>query len=182
MSGDQTLSPVTGEPGWFRSRLRRSVMTGRLMSSRPTMEDDAGRPSRVRVGAVTYRIVTDPEAIKEASDASDAADRGGVWKAFSNHDRLLIGLPPGDADDANRVSLLHELLHCCLRHSGAWPDMYARVLDSARDRNAGIDVEEFMVAGLTAPLLGVLRDNPNALRWLTASHEQSADDASEARS
>lgn len=123
-------------------------------------------PTAVRVGAVTYTVMRDSEEVSRVSDASDAADRGGVWKAFSDHDRLLIGLPPDDADDANRLSLIHELLHCCLRHSGAWPDMYARVLDSARDRASGVDVEEFTVAGLAAPLLGVLRDNPQTLAWL----------------
>jgi hypothetical protein len=126
-------------------------------------------PASVKVGAVRYRVLTDVEAIKEASDSSDAAERGGEWAAFSNHDSLVIGLNPDHADDANRYSLVHELLHCCLRQSNTWPDMYARVLDNARDRAAGIDVEELTVGGLSGPLLSVLRDNPDLLDWLVAS-------------
>jgi hypothetical protein len=119
------------------------------------------RPDRVRIGPLTYRIMWDAAEIEAAAPNSD---RGTMWAAFSNHERLIIGLNPDHAPDAQRHSLIHEILHCCLRMSGVWPDAYARTAMSAR--RTDVDVEEHTVSGLAGPLLGVLRDNPEILAWL----------------
>lgn len=63
---------------------------------------------------------------------------------------------------------MHELLHCCLRLGGVWPDQYADVVHEARGRDGGVSVEEFVIAGTAAPLLGILRDNPDLLKWLAS--------------
>ena len=132
----------------------------------------ADMPASIRVGSVTYRVIMDTAEVKAESDAANA--RGdGEWLAFSDHDKLIIGLNPERADDANRVSLLHELLHCALRHSGACVNTYADVVYEARDRVGGLTVEEFGVAAIAGPLLSCLRDNPGLVAYLTAARKAS---------
>jgi hypothetical protein len=126
----------------------------------------ADMPASIRVGSVTYRVIMDTAEVKAESDAANA--RGdGEWLAFSDHDKLIIGLNPDRAPDANRVTLLHEILHCALRHSGAMPNTYADIVYEARDRVAGLTVEEFTVAAMAGPLLSVLLDNPDLVAYLT---------------
>ena len=122
-------------------------------------------PASIRVGAVTYRIIMDTAEVKAASDSANSRGEG-EWLAFSDHDKLIIGLNPDRADDANRVSLLHELLHCALRHSGACVNTYADVVYEARDRVGGLTVEEFAVAAMAGPMLSVLLDNPDLSAYL----------------
>lgn len=129
---------------------------------------DVEMPRSVRVGALRYRVLLDAAEIKRASDAAEL-EPGGTWGAFSDHERLIIGLDPAHADDTNRHSLVHELLHCLLRQGGVWPNSYARLVDAARGHDEDIPVEEFTVSAMAGPLLSVLRDNPELLAWLTAS-------------
>jgi hypothetical protein len=128
------------------------------------------RPSDVRIGPVRYAITWESEAIKSASDSAD--DRGdtgsnGEWIAYSDHEKMVIGLNPDHSDEYNRISLVHEVLHCCLRIAGVWPNTYGRILAEARDRDEGVPVEEFTISAQAPTLLGVLRDNPGVLAWLT---------------
>ena len=125
-------------------------------------------PASIRVGAVTYRIIMDTAEVKAASDAANTRGEG-EWLAFSDHDKLIIGLNPDRALDANRVSLVHEILHCALRHSGACVNTYADVVYEARDRVGGLTVEEFGVAAMAGPLLSALRDNPALVAYLTSA-------------
>ena len=128
-------------------------------------------PTRIRVGPLTYRVLWDAEEIRRAGQ--DVPGDGSV-SAYSNHRRAIIALDPSEAPDVLRHSLLHEVLHCVLRLSGVWPDQHAR--DHVHSREpASIDVEEFVVAATAGPLLGVLRDNPDLLAYLTAD-EQPGDD------
>jgi len=122
-------------------------------------------PASVRVGSVTYRVILDAKQVKTASDAANS--RGdGEWLAFSDHNKLIIGLNPEHAPEANRVSLVHEILHCVLSQSGTWVNTYADIVYEARDRVAGLNVEEFTVAAMAGPLLSVLRDNPDLSAYL----------------
>jgi hypothetical protein len=122
----------------------------------------------VRIGCLTYRIVTDVEEIRRASDDADIDDDA-EWTAFSNHDLLVIGINGANPLDVQRRDLVHELLHCCLRHSGVWPNAYAQLVHRARGRDGGYTVEEFVVSAAAGPLLAVLREDPALVRWLTAS-------------
>src|SRR5690349_17373533 len=117
-------------------------------------------PQSVRVGAFTYSILTDADEVRRVSDEADV---DGEWAAFSDHDRLIIGINPAHAVGAQRRDVLHELLHCCLRVGGVWPDQHAEIVAEARGRHGGLSVEEVTVAGITGPLLGVLVDNPDLL-------------------
>ena len=123
-------------------------------------------PTSIRVGSMTYRVLLDKDDIKAASDSANLPE-GAEWEAFSDHDKLIIGLNPDHAPDKNRVSLIHELLHCALRHSGASVNTYADVVYEARDRVGGLTVEEFAVAAMAGPVLSVLLDNPDLVAYLT---------------
>ena len=123
-------------------------------------------PGTIRVGAWTYTVVTDPDEIAKAAEGN--VPDSGTWGAFSDHEALVIGINEANAPDALRMAVLHEVMHCCLRISGAWPTQYARLLAKARHDDFGVDMEEYVIAGSAGVLLGVLRDNPDLLAWLTA--------------
>jgi hypothetical protein len=124
-------------------------------------------PASIRIGSVTYQVLHDAASVKAASDEANFGDKG-EWIAFSDHEKLVIGINPNHATDANRYSLIHEILHCALRQSGAHPSVYADTVYEARDRVGGVTVEEFTVAAMTGPLLATLRDNPALIAYLTA--------------
>lgn len=126
-------------------------------------------PGTVRIGAVTYTIVFDAAEIHAAS-ANTHGGQAGEWSAYSDHEKLIIGINPEHALDANRFSMIHEILHCALRSSGSHPGTYADVVYEAHDRVAGLTVEEFTVSAMTGPLLSALRDNPQLVAYLTADH------------
>lgn len=120
------------------------------------------RPEHVQVGPLRYRTLWSTDEVKRYS--AEHAREGGEWAAFSDHEQLVIGINPVEAPLAQRHSFLHEVLHCCLRLSGGWPDAYARTWTKSREEGPG--VEEFTVTWLAGPLLGVLMDNPTVLAWL----------------
>lgn len=125
-------------------------------------------PSEVRVGCLTYRVLTDVAAINKASAEADIA-AGAEWTAYSDHDALVIGINAGNPPDVQKRDLLHEIIHCCLRFAGVEPNAYATVVARAKGKHGGYTVEEFTVAAASGPLLGVLRDNPDLTKWLVKS-------------
>jgi hypothetical protein len=131
------------------------------------MSATATIPAEVQVGVLTYRVLTDVAAIQAVSASADIAD-GAEWTAYSDHDAAVIGINPGNPVGVQRRDLLHELLHCCLRLSGVEPNVYARIVHRAKGKHDGYNVEEFTVAATAAPLLSVLRDNPDLVKWLLA--------------
>jgi hypothetical protein len=64
---------------------------------------------------------------------------------------LTIAVDGSGAEDYSRATLLHELLHACLRCS---------------DPHLDDDAEETAVAGITGPLLAALKDNPGLVTYL----------------
>lgn len=122
-------------------------------------------PTNVRVGALTYTVLTDVATIKAVSGRQDI-DREAEWAAFSDHDQLVIGVNGETPVGNQRRDLLHEVLHCCLRWAGVEPNAYARIVARAEQQHGGYTVEEFMVAAATGPLLAILRDNPIFTAWL----------------
>lgn len=124
----------------------------------------SARPGRIRIGSLTYRLIADADAVRAESEAN--AGPSGAWTAFSNHDHLVIGVNPESAPGVQKVDVIHEVLHCCLRASGVWPDSYAAVVHRADGFNDGQSVEEVMVSAAAGPFLGVMRDNPDLIAWL----------------
>jgi hypothetical protein len=65
---------------------------------------------------------------------------------------MSIAVDPGRHEDYARATLLHEILHACIRSS---------------DPTLDDEHEETVVAAMTGPLLSMLRDNPDVLDYLT---------------
>jgi hypothetical protein len=65
---------------------------------------------------------------------------------------MSIAVDPGRHEDYARATLLHEILHACVRSS---------------DPTLDDEHEETVVAAITGPLLAMLRDNPDVLDYLT---------------
>ena len=64
---------------------------------------------------------------------------------------MVIAVDPGKAEDYARATLLHEILHACIRSS---------------DPTLDDEHEETVVAAITGPLLSMLRDNPEVVDYL----------------
>jgi hypothetical protein len=64
---------------------------------------------------------------------------------------MAIAIDPGKHEDYARATLLHEILHACIRGS---------------DPTLEDEHEETAVASITGPLLAMLRDNPSVVAYL----------------
>lgn len=64
---------------------------------------------------------------------------------------MTIAIDPGKHEDYARATLLHEILHACIRGS---------------DPTLDDEHEETAVASITGPLLAMLRDNPSVVAYL----------------
>ena len=122
------------------------------------------RPRVIKIGPLPYRVMVDAAAIRQASNEADLGENA-EWSAFSDHDALIIGINPTNPKSVQQRDVLHEVLHCCLRFAGVWPNAYASTVGKAGEDD-GYTVEEFVVAAQSAPLLMVLRDNPSLTKWL----------------
>lgn len=129
----------------------------------PRAGDPPSLPTRLRIGHLTYTVVEDDQLVAEHS-VREHSDFAGWSSAVTQ--TIALGIKAiGQANapmgaDYRRETLLHEVVHCCLRAADCNPD---------RDAKAGVeDIEERAVAALTGPLLGVLRDHPDLVAWLIA--------------
>lgn len=102
----------------------------------------SGLPAEIVVAHATYGIAYDDAGC-------DEADSDGLMEVGQRAIRLRSGL----VADYEREVLLHEALHAC-------------VGVTALDMDA--DTEETIVAALTGPLLGLLRQNPHLVDYLLA--------------
>ncbi|OLT26528.1 hypothetical protein BJF83_20805 [Nocardiopsis sp. CNR-923] len=113
-------------------------------------------PDRVRVGHLHLQVLIDQGAIDAASE-----ERDGPLSGYSDAEQQRIVLAPGAGPDFEAETLLHELLHMCLRVSGRDPN---------EDAKAEVDdIEESTVNSMSGPLLAILRDNPDLVAYLTAT-------------
>lgn len=112
-------------------------------------------PDRLRIGHVQYGVTVSDRVI-DRENTADHANYAGFSQASKQHIVLREDNPP----DFQAETLLHEVLHQCLRVAGCDPDA---------DAKAGVgDVEERAVRSMAGPLLGALRDNPGLVSYLTA--------------
>lgn len=118
----------------------------------------------VKIGPHTYTVRTSKEDVDGTADEVAAHSSDGI-EAYSDHQKLEIVLLPNVAPDVERMSLVHEILHCCLRASGNWPDEFARILVRSRG-DSNMDIEEYVIGGITGPLLMTIRDNPELAKYL----------------
>jgi hypothetical protein len=111
-------------------------------------------PSELVIGHRTYRVVVDDSVVQ--GEQPEDAD----WQAFSDPKQQLIAIRPGAGRDDEADSVLHEVLHQCLRASGCWPGQLRP--------GKTFDLEEMIVSAITGPLLRALRDNPELVTYLVA--------------
>lgn len=100
-------------------------------------------PTSVQVGPLTYRI---------KPWKNRPADNAQAW-GMCDKKRTVILLHKGLSRQRKREVLLHEVMHACFDSSGL----------TMKDNCP----EEMVVNDLTFPLLGVLRDNPDLVAYLT---------------
>lgn len=106
-----------------------------------------GLPSHVTVGPhrITVRADADTGRLLREEDS----------RGDSRPDQLLIRLDTDRPHTAVAETLLHEVLHI------VWNQTSMRSSEACRD------IEEAAVQALTPWLLGVLRDNPELVAYLT---------------
>jgi hypothetical protein len=118
-------------------------------------------PTHLRIGHLLYTITVDDDVVN-AEGVKDNANYAG----FSHSVRQLIALRADNPPDYQAETLLHEMLHQCLRVTGVDPDA---------DAKAGVaDVEERAIKALAGPLLRTLRDHPGLVAYLVG--QEPADD------
>lgn len=120
-------------------------------------------PERLRIGHVTYDVRRDQAFLDK-----EGARNGEEYAGHSHAGRQVIVIGEDLAVDYEAETLLHEVLHQCLRVAGADPD---------GDAAAGVkDVEERMVGTTAGVLLAALRDNPDLVVYLLGLDLDRADD------
>lgn len=103
-------------------------------------------PERITIGPLTFRVTDDQqEHVQSIADDMEKA-----WGLIRYATGVII-LDPNQTDAHKRVTLLHEVMHGCW-HLG--------------DRSHKND--EKAIRSLTAPLLDVLRRNPDLVAYLLA--------------
>lgn len=106
------------------------------------------RPGRVHIGPFQFDVTWSTSETKVAADSHPAM---GVSDVRTAHIWICEDLH----QSIEREALLHELLHMVIRTFGVGLE-----LDE--------ETEERTVCALTPALLGILRDNPDLIRYLTS--------------
>ena len=104
-------------------------------------------PAQVRVGPLVYDVACDSLALLVAEHSHKQALLGQC-----DHKALAIMLSPDQAPLALKSTLLHEVLHAVINTAGF------EITD---------EDEERLVSVLEAPLLQLVRDNPDLIAWLS---------------
>ena len=103
-------------------------------------------PTTLRIGPHTYDIRHDPETAKRVRAAGHAGN--------SEAQQLLIQLDTDQPHTQLADTLIHESLHCMWNQTSLPAGLSAE--------------EEAVVLALSPLLLGMLRDNPELVAYLTA--------------
>ena len=103
-------------------------------------------PDKVKVGPLTFDVTDDAMSHVLAEHEEKTAGLYGRC----DYKKQAIVLDPGMAPGQYRATLLHEVLHAVFHTSGG-----------------RFDNEEEIVGEIEFPLLGVLRDNPALVAYLT---------------
>lgn len=111
------------------------------------------RPTALTVGHLRYTVSWDKRDLDRLSAEMRQDLAGG-----SSWSRQIIAMDPDLAPDAEAETLLHEVLHSCLRAASIDPDVIAR--------SDPEHTEERTVAPLASVLLQVMRANPHLVAYL----------------
>lgn len=134
--------------------VKATALNGRVDKSEIVIAEVARRvafPSRVKVGVLWYTTsLNEKEGLKR-----EAENGGGACWGFSDHRAQTIWINPNVSRRAMAVTLIHELLHCV--------SFTSNVAERFHVPDFG---EEELVGAISAPLYGVMLDNPDLVRWL----------------
>lgn len=111
-------------------------------------------PTSVQIGAFVFNVDLD-----QAYMDREAARRGEELSGMSEFEKQKITIAEGQGSDITADTVLHEILHMCLR---------VTVCDiNTETANGGVeDIEERMISALTGVLLDTLRRNPEMSQYL----------------
>jgi hypothetical protein len=115
-------------------------------------------PKRVKIGAKSYKIHWSAE---DWLNRPDENRKDGDW-ALTSHPFLGIWIFPELHPQNKRETLLHEILHCLYANSGG--DVRNIAMNQASE--AGMDLEEYMVCRLEAPMMAWMVDNPGVAAFI----------------
>ena len=110
------------------------------------------RPSQIQVGSLSFEINWSKDAINRLIVEANKPDAWG----YVDYNTLLIHIDGEQPVQRQRNTLMHEVLHCIWHETG---------LDDVEEAT-----EEYLIGSLTGRLVGVLRDNPELVAYLT--HEK----------
>ena len=101
----------------------------------------------MKVGPFSYRIAYDPRLTEDGGETD-----------IESHVITLAAPARGRSPDSTKCLALHEALHALFDACG---------LGEKFQRGPAV-TEESAIVDLTVPLLGLLRDNPGFVAWLTS--------------
>ena len=104
-------------------------------------------PKRIKVGPFTFDTVEDDAALNVLGGSG-----------AMNYDLQVIVYGTGSASEQLKDTVLHETLHAIIRQT--------RLYES---NDEWVKLEEGLVQAMTPILLGVLRENPRLVTFLTES-------------
>jgi hypothetical protein len=110
-------------------------------------------PQSLKIGPVEYRVSVD--------GAEWAEEEGGTRLGMTHNRKAIILLNPAQPASNLRLTLMHEALHALLSAAMGAPDL-EHLGDDDEHR------EERLVLMFEAPMLSLLRDNPELVAYLVA--------------
>lgn len=122
-----------------------------------------GYPESVKIGAKSYQIHWTAE---EWMERPDEKREEGAW-ALTSHPKLGIWILPELHPVNKRETLLHEVLHCVYASSGG--DVRNMTMNHASDT---LDIEEYTITRLEAPLMAFMIDNPDVLAFIVIGADE----------
>lgn len=111
-------------------------------------------PRKVKVGPLRFRIIVDQGAIEQCQARAGVAD---PIVGYCHPSAETIYLSPNQSPRTMRATLVHELFHALSFSTGMYQQYEARKVS-----------EEDAIGGFDTGWLGVLRDNPKLVAWLTS--------------
>lgn len=105
--------------------------------------------SNIQIGPFDYKVIVDEAAIDRESVRMHSDLQG-----CCRYIKCEIHIRPGQSPDSEADTLLHEVLHAVFDMTGLGHDL------------AADDLDESVIRRLTPALLGVIRANPELVKYL----------------
>lgn len=124
-----------------------------------TPSAQADLPTTIRVGAVEYTVDATP-AGWAGSCAESGKSAGDLGRTHALTSRIFVN--PSQSPSNHRLTLLHEAMHAMCESALGSPDWHGLGKNPAAR-------EETVIRTWEAPLLNLMRDNPELVSYLTST-------------